>query len=66
MKRIIVFFAAIIIILSVYNCKEKYEESTETFASLSQSGCVSCHTDRDLLKEVADPIEDGGEEGGEG
>jgi len=31
----------------------------------AETGCVSCHTDKELLKEIADPIE--AEEGtGEG
>jgi hypothetical protein len=66
MKRLILFCAMIIIVLSVFSCKEKYEEETETFAALSQSGCISCHMDKDLLEEVADPIEYSGEGGGEG
>lgn len=66
MKRSMLFSAMIIIVLSVFGCKEKYEEETETFAALSQSGCVSCHMDKDLLEEVADPIEYSSENGGEG
>ena len=31
------------------------------------SGCVGCHTDKELLAEIAEPIEDsGGETAGEG
>lgn len=66
MKRIILFSALIVLFLSVYSCKEKYEEETESFAALSQSGCVSCHMDKDLLEEVADPLPETGEGGGEG
>jgi hypothetical protein len=66
MKRFILHTALIIVVLSVFSCKEKYEEDTESFAELSQSSCVSCHIDKDLLEEVADPLPETGEGGGEG
>jgi len=66
MKKFTIFIFAVLMFSFLYNCKEKYAEPSETFASLSQSGCISCHMDRDLLKEVADPLPDTGEGGGEG
>jgi hypothetical protein len=63
-------FAVLLIgILSFFlleSCTDKYEPTTMVDAGQGESGCVYCHLNKDLLKQVADPIEQGGGEAGEG
>lgn len=47
-------------------CEDKYPVETKTLASVDETSCVSCHTDKDLLIKVADPLPDTGGETGEG
>ena len=43
--------------LLLAGCTEKYPiDSGHTGPVLSQGGCVACHTDQELLKQVADPL----------
>lgn len=63
-------FAVLLIgILSFFliqSCTEKYEPSAIVDAGEEDSGCVYCHLNKELLIQVADPVETGGEETGEG
>jgi hypothetical protein len=59
MKRLIVVTAAIILVLvaiAACSCTEK-EPVTPVEGELVASSCVSCHSDKDLLKEIASPEE---------
>jgi len=50
--------------LFLFSCDEVDDIDDENGLS---SGCVGCHTDKALLAEIAEPIEDsGGETTGEG
>jgi hypothetical protein len=55
-----------IIVIQLTGCTDKYKPTANEFASLKTSSCTHCHLDAELLKEVADPIEHGGGEAGEG
>ena len=64
MKKIVVF---LLLLFLVFSCREKVSnEGINSFTSLDNSSCVGCHTDKDLLAEVAEPLEDAGGEAGEG
>ncbi len=64
MKKLIVF---IILIFVLFSCKEKIVEPvSNNFTAVSNSSCVGCHTDKDLLAKVAEPLESTGGEAGEG
>lgn len=47
-------------------CTDKYKPAGTEFSSDDESSCLFCHLDAELLKDVADPIETGGESSGEG
>ena len=64
MKKLILF---IVLLLISFSCKEKIvDQGTDVFIANSTSSCVGCHTDKELLAVVADPLEDTGGEAGEG
>jgi hypothetical protein len=60
------FILSIIVLFFISACTDKYEAPSENIAKASSSGCVACHTDEDLLKEVADPLPPPSGGGGEG
>ena len=64
--RSISFALLLIVLFFISSCTDKYEVPNENIAQSSESGCVDCHTDKDLLKEVADPIPPPPGGGGEG
>jgi nitrate/TMAO reductase-like tetraheme cytochrome c subunit len=39
-----------------YQCSEKSPQSPARFNLSQANGCVSCHTNTDLLKELATPL----------
>lgn len=48
-------------------CEEKiFEQDSELFSHQSNSSCVGCHIDKNLLAIVADSLENEGGESGEG
>ncbi|MBN2008710.1 hypothetical protein JW960_05150 [candidate division KSB1 bacterium] len=47
-------------------CADKYKPTANEFVSLQESSCTHCHLNSDLLKEVAEPIDHGTGEAGEG
>ena len=48
-------------------CQEKIDnDPSNIFADVDQSGCEGCHLDKELLAEIAEPLESGGEPSGEG
>ncbi|MCP4716117.1 MAG: hypothetical protein GY868_13455 [Deltaproteobacteria bacterium] len=51
----IYLYLGILILLSLTAC-EQPQDSDES-AEYPDAGCVNCHMDKDLLKEIADPIE---------
>lgn len=63
----IIFPILLIVLLGIFSwqCTEKYPADANQTAAISD-GCVACHTNADLLKEVATPLADVGGEAGEG
>ena len=62
-----IIFLTFIVFVLLISCKEKVlDQDLDTFAAVENSSCLGCHTDKDLLAEVAEPLEDDGGEGGEG
>ncbi len=57
-------FLFCIVLLSIH-CADKYP-AQETDIIASAEGCVACHTNADLLKEVATPLPPVNGEAGEG
>jgi len=64
--RKISFALLLIVLFFISSCTDKYETPNENIAQNDGSGCVACHTDKDLLKEVADPLPEPPGGGGEG
>ena len=63
------FAVLLICILSFFllqSCTEKYEPTAIVDAEQGESGCVYCHLNKDLLKQVADPVDHETGEAGEG
>ena len=57
MKQLKFFIISILAMLFLFSCTEKYPNKTESGTPiLSDSNCEVCHLDKELLKEVADPI----------
>ena len=66
MKHIYILFL-FLITLSFISCKEKIVDQTDNQFILNKtSSCVGCHSDKELLIAVAEPLEDEGGEAGEG
>ncbi len=63
-QPLLLVLLAVIILLS-WQCTEKYPADARHVAAVSD-GCVSCHTDADVLKKVATPLPDVDGEAGEG
>jgi len=61
MKRLVVAVSVILIvvIIGAAGCAEKEPAVTPEEGEEIVSSCVSCHSDKDLLKEVALPEEEG-------
>jgi hypothetical protein len=62
-------FAIVLVVFMLFfmsSCTDKYEAPSENIAQASESGCVGCHSDEQLLKEVADPLPPPPDDGGEG
>lgn len=67
MMKKLLFLGVFFVIGLFISCQEKIEDDhSNIFASVEQSGCVSCHLDKELLAKIAEPIESGGESSGEG
>ena len=68
MKKIIFYSVSSLILLFYAGCTEKYPNKTEggDVPVLAQGSCVECHTDKELLKELATPIPPPSGESGEG
>jgi len=57
MKRLVLVFVAALVLLALAaaGCAEKEPAVTPEEGEAVVSSCVACHTDKDLLKEVASP-----------
>ena len=42
-----------IFILILLGCMEKYPPQSPSMAVVATSGCIDCHTNQDLLKQIA-------------
>jgi hypothetical protein len=61
MKRLVVATAALILVLvaiAACGCTEQEPAAPPVEGELVASSCVSCHSDKDLLKEIASPEEE--------
>lgn len=58
-----VFFIGILAFFLLQSCTDKYEPATLVNVGQGESECVDCHLNKDLLKQVADPVEQAGESG---
>jgi hypothetical protein len=66
MKKLI-FLSIFLMIALFMACQEKIDnDPSNIFADVDQSGCEGCHLDKELLAEIAEPLESGGEPSGEG
>ncbi|MCI0512577.1 hypothetical protein L0128_05140 [candidate division KSB1 bacterium] len=54
------------LVLLFQSCTDKYPPMPGEVPTGSRSGCVDCHTNKDLLKQVATPISHENGETGEG
>jgi hypothetical protein len=68
MNQMKFFIISIFTLLFLFGCTEKYPNKIESGEPvLTGSNCEVCHLDKELLKEVADPLPpSGGEGSGEG
>jgi hypothetical protein len=67
MKKNQYVLIVLMIFFMVWGCTEKYPGPTEdSTLSLTGGSCVTCHTDQELLKEVADPLPPPDDDSGEG
>jgi outer membrane biogenesis lipoprotein LolB len=67
MKQMNFFIIASLALLFLLGCTEKYPNKTESSTPvLGQSNCEVCHLDKELLKEVADPLPPAPPSDGEG
>lgn len=64
-KIIITTLLVVLLALFSWQCTEKYPADANHAAAISD-GCVACHTNADLLKEVATPLPEVDGEAGEG
>ncbi len=48
--RNISFALLLIVLFFISSCTDKYEVPSENIAQSSGSGCVDCHTDKDLVE----------------
>ncbi len=66
-KVLVVFLT--ILLFGLMACQEKKSDISQKqglYEVTNQSSCVACHTDKALLTEVAEPLEDTGDDTGEG
>ncbi len=69
MKRILYLIPFLVVLILMASCQEKKTDIAQKkglYEVTNQSGCVGCHTDKALLEQVAEPLEGGGGEAGEG
>jgi nitrate/TMAO reductase-like tetraheme cytochrome c subunit len=60
-----ILFLSVIILALIWGCTDKYQPAPTQFAA-TESSCTSCHLNKTLLEEVADPIPEPSEPAGEG
>ena len=58
-------FLSVMILALIWGCTDKYQPAPNMF-SAEESSCTSCHLDKTLLTEVADPLPEPSEPAGEG
>lgn len=68
MKKMLLF-SLLIFLVALFSCQEKKTDIAQKegiYEVTQQSSCVACHTDKTLLEQVAEPLEENGGEAGEG
>ena len=65
MKEIKFVVPILLLVLFSWQCTEKYPADSKHVTAVVD-GCVECHTDAELLKEVATPLPPPDGEAGEG
>ncbi len=69
MKRCLIIGLFMSLLLAFLACQEKKTDVAHKqgiYEVAQQSSCVACHTNKDLLKQVAEPLEGSEGESGEG
>ena len=58
-SKTLLVFSLLVVAALVLHCTEKYPPAPagEAPQLAAESGCVNCHLDKELLKQVADPVE---------
>lgn len=59
----------LLIAFAFFSCQEKKSDIAQKeglYEVTQQSSCVGCHTNKALLEQVAEPLENGGGDAGEG
>ena len=62
----LLFYFTLILMFFIQSCTEKYSPATLVESTGDGSNCVSCHRNKELLKQVASPLPPPGESSGEG
>ena len=65
MFSIITLVLSILFFVFIWGCTDKYQPAPNMY-SAEESSCTSCHLDKTLLTEVADPLPEPSEPAGEG
>ena len=67
MKQFLLFIFISLFLFTIMGCTEKYPNKTESgIPVVGQGNCEVCHLDKELLKEVADPLPPAPPSDGEG
>ena len=69
MKRIVYIIPFLIALILMTACQERKSDLARKkglYEVANQSGCVGCHTNKALLEKVAEPLDNGGGDTGEG
>ena len=66
MRHYVSLLLVVLMIAVSWQCTEKYPMDKDHVGITTTDGCVSCHTDANLLKQVAAPVEHPSENAGEG
>jgi len=61
-----ILLLSLLVLALMWGCTDKYEPAPSKFASGEESGCTSCHLDKSLLEQVAEPLPEPSEPAGEG
>jgi hypothetical protein len=63
--NLLIILSLVAIAMTLFNCTDKYPPAPaeQVWQFASQSSCVTCHLNKELLKQVATPVEPPSESG---